>query len=117
MKRSLLTLVLSGLVGTLLVGNAEACHLKKCGCAPAPTCAVAQPAPCSTPAPAATCEPTCGPRRHLALFSCFKGLKLGLHRKAACAAPAAPCATVAYAAPTYYPTAPIYSSPQTSGQH
>ena len=40
MKRHLLTLVLSGLVGSLvLAGNAQACHKKKCTCAPAP-CAV-----------------------------------------------------------------------------
>ena len=49
MKRHLLTLVLSGLVGSLvLAGNAEACHKKKCTCAPAP-CAVAVACTCPLP--------------------------------------------------------------------
>ncbi len=89
MKRHLLTLVLSGLVGSLvLAGNAEACHKKKCTCAPAP-CAVAvcAPAPCAVavcapapcPAPAPVCAPTCAPRTHHGLFGCFKGLRLGCH--------------------------------------
>ena len=65
MKRHLLTLVLSGLVGSLvLAGNAEACHKKKCTCAPAP-CAVAvcAPAPCRcVPSPAvAVCTSSLSP--------------------------------------------------------
>ena len=117
MKRHLLTLVLSGLVGSLvLAGNAQACHKKRCTCASAPTCAVAVAAPC--PAPAPVCEPTCAPRRHLNLFACFKGLKLGCHKRAVCAeSVAAPCETVAYSAPVYYSAPPVYSSPQTSAQH
>src|SRR5271157_1305087 len=92
MKRHLLTLVLSGLVGSLvLAGNAEACHKKKCTCAPAP-CAVAAPcpapappctcapAPCAVaapcPAPAPVCEPTCAPRKHHCLFAGFRGMRL-----------------------------------------
>jgi hypothetical protein len=117
MKRHLLTLVLSGLVGSLvLAGDAQACHKKKCTCAAAPTCVVAAPAPC--PAPAPVCEPTCAPRKHHALFACFKGIKLGCHKKATvCAEPvAAPCETVAYSAPVSY-AAPVYSSPQGSAQH
>ncbi len=119
MKRHLLTLVLSGLVGTLvLAGDAQACHKKRCNCAPAPTCAVVEPAHCC-PAPAPVCEPTCAPKRHIALFACFKGIKLGCHKAApACAAPvAAPCETVAYAAPVYYSAPTVYSSPQVSAQH
>jgi hypothetical protein len=116
MKRHLLTLVLSGLVGTLvLAGNAQACHKKNCTHAPAP-CAVAVAAPC--PAPAPVCEPTCAPKKHVALFACFKGIKLGCHKKAVCAEPvAAPCATVAYSAPVYYSAPAVYSSPQVSAQH
>ena len=46
MKRHLLTLVLTGLVGSLvLAGDAQACHMKKCTTLPA-TCAVVEPAPC-----------------------------------------------------------------------
>src|SRR5271165_5910348 len=116
MKRHLLTLVLSGLVGSLvLAGNAEACHKKKCTCAPAP-CAVAvcAPAPCPAPAPVCApapcpapvpvCAPTCAPKKHCGLFGGFKGFGLGCHRKATvCAEPvAAPCETVAYSAPVYY---------------
>ncbi len=79
MKRHLLTLVLSGLVGSfVLAGNAEACHKKKCTCAPAPTCAVVVPAPCPPPAP--VCELTCAPKHH-GLFACFKGIKLGCHHR------------------------------------
>jgi len=115
MKRHLLTLVLSGLVGSfVLAGNAEACHKKRCNCAP-PPCAVAVAAPC--PAPAPVCKPACAPKEHHALFACFKGIKLGCHRKAVCAEPVAPCATVAYSAPVYYSAPPVYSSPQVSAQH
>ena len=126
MKRHLLTLVLSGLVGSLvLAGNAEACHKKRCTCAPAPcavavcapapTCVVAAPAPC--PAPAPVCEPTCAPKKHCGLFGGFKGFKLGCHKKAVCAAPVAPCETVVYSAPVCYSVPTVYSSPQVSAQH
>ncbi len=132
MKRHLLTLVLSGLVGSLvLAGNAEACHKKRCTCAPAPcavavcapapTCVVAQPAPC--PAPAPVCEPTCcAPKKHCGFFEGFKGFRLGCHRRATVcaepvAAPCAPCETVAYySAPVYYSAPAVYSSPQASAQ-
>jgi hypothetical protein len=126
MKRHLLTLVLSGLVGSLvLAGDAQACHKKKCTCAAAPTCAVAAPAPCAAPAP--VCEPTCAaPKKHCGLLAHFKGIKLGCHKKAAgCAAPvAAPCgetiaysAPVSYSAPVTYSAPAVYSSPQVSAQH
>ena len=87
MKRYLMTLILSGFLGSLvLVGNAEACHKKKCSHAPAPICAVVEPAPCPPPAP--VCEPVaCAPKQKCGLFSCFKGIKLGHHKKA-CAGPA-----------------------------
>jgi len=122
MKRHLLTLVLSGLVGSLvLAGNAEACHKKKCTCAPAP-CAVAVCAPAPCPAPAPVCAPTCAPKKHCGLFGGFKGFGLGCHRKATVcaepvAAPCAPCETVAYSAPVYYSAPAVYSSPQVSAQH
>jgi hypothetical protein len=115
MKRHLMTLILSGFVGALVLsGNAEACHKKKCACAPAP-CAVVQPVPCPPPAP--VCQPTCAPaRKKCGLFSCFKGVKmpkLGHHKKA-CAP--APCGEViVYNAPVTY-SAPVYSSPQASPQ-
>jgi hypothetical protein len=115
MKRHFMTLVLMGFAGSLfLVGNAEACHKRKCGCAPAP-CVVE--APCPPPAP--VCERTCAPKRTCGLFSCFKGLKLGCHRKAACA-PActpAPCGeVVAYSAPVTYSAPGVYTTPQGSAQ-
>ena len=132
MKRHLLTLVLTGLVGSLvLAGDAQACHMKKCHHAPAPTCAVVEPAPCPAPPPAPVCEPTCAPKvKKCGLFSHFKGINLGCHKKAACApAPVcepapAPCATcgpcgetVAYSAPVTYSAPAVYSSPQGSAQH
>jgi hypothetical protein len=122
MKRHLLTLVLSGLVGSLvLAGNAEACHKRRCTCAPAP-CAVAVCAPAPCPAPAPVCEPTCAPKKHCGLFGGFKGFRLGCHRRATVcaepvAAPCAPCETVAYSAPVYYSAPAVYSSPQVSAQH
>jgi len=140
MKRHLLTLVLSGLVGSLvLAGNAEACHKKRCTCAPAPCevpvcapapcpapapvcapapCAVAVCAPAPCPAPAPVCEPTCAPKKHCGLFGGFKGFRLGCHKRAVCAEPvAAPCEMVAYSAPVYYSAPAVYSSPQVSAQH
>jgi hypothetical protein len=122
MKRHLMTLILSGFVGSLvLVGNAEACHKKRCSCAPTPCCAVVEPAPCPPPAP--VCEPACAPRKHCGLFSGFKGIKLGgcFHKRscapAPCAAAPAPCGPVAYAAAPVTYAAPVYSSPQGSAQH
>ena len=122
MKRYLMTLVLSGLVGSLVLSsNAEACHKKKCACAPAPVCE----APCPPPAPVCEpCPPPCPPpAKKCCLFSGFKGFKLGCHKKACepapvCepAPPCAPCETVAYAPPVTY-AAPVMTSPQASYQH
>ena len=136
MKRHLLTLVLSGLVGSLvLAGEAQACHKKKCTCAAAPTCAVYEPAPCPAPAPvcapapcavavcapapcavaapcpapAPVCEPTCcAPKKHCGLFGGFKGFGLGCHRRATCCAQpvAVPCAPCE----TVAYSAPVYYS-------
>src|SRR3954468_17452648 len=123
MKRYLMTLILSGFLGSLvLVGNAEACHKKKCACAPVSTCAVLVPAPCPPPPPAPVCEPVaCAPKAKKC--GLFKGMKLGHHKKA-CAAPApVACETVAYEAPATYSapvsySAPVtYAAPQASAQH
>ena len=117
MKRHLLTLVLSGLVGSfVLAGNAEACHKKKCTCAPAP-CAVVEAVAAPCPAPAPVCEPTCAPKKKCGLFAHMKGMKLGCHKTAVCAKPVAPCETVAYSAPVYYSAPAVYSSAQVSAQH
>jgi hypothetical protein len=107
MKRHLMTLILSGFLGSMvLAGNAEACHKKKCRCAPTP-CAVVVPAPCP---PTPVCMPTCAPKVQKCggMFSCFKGMK---HGHKTCAAPAPCYTTIAYSAPA------VYSSPQTSAQH
>jgi hypothetical protein len=117
MIRPLTTLVLCGALGSMvLVGNAEACHKKKCGhvvtvcAAPAPAPCV-KPAPCPTPAPCVT-RTVCAPRPKL----CFK-LPTFCHKKPVCAAPVATCATTpvyySYATPVNYPTA----TPQASAQH
>jgi hypothetical protein len=50
MMRHLMTLVLSGILGSiLLAGNAEACHRKRCSCA--------APVACVTPAPVVCVQP------------------------------------------------------------
>ena len=121
MKRHLMTLILSGFVGSLvLVGNAEACHKKKCTCAPTPCCAVVEPAPCPPPAP--VCEPACAPKvKHCGLSPASRGSSWAVLpqegvRPGPVWAPA-PCGTVvAYSAPVTYST-PVYSSPQGSAQH
>jgi hypothetical protein len=117
MKRHLMTLILGGFLGSLvLVGNAEACHKKKCQCA-STTCTVVVSAPCPPPAP--VCQPVaCAPKAKKCggLFAGFKGHK---GRKAACAGAATYCETVVYQAPVSYsyPAPTTYSSPQTSAQH
>ena len=118
MKRHLLTLVLTGLVGSLVLsGDAQACHKKKCHHA-VTTCAVVEPAPCPAPPPAPVCEPTCAPKKKCGLFA-HKGMKLGCHKKAVCQSAPAPCVeTVAYySAPVSYSAPAVYSSPQGSAQH
>ena len=116
MKRYLMTLVLSGLVGSLvLVSSAQACH--KCARAPAPVCV----APCPPPAPVCVpAPPPCPPpAKKCALFSGFKGMKFGCHKKACAPAPVcapvpapapAPCETVVY-------SPPVMPCPQASCQH
>ncbi|WP_205678676.1 hypothetical protein [Aquisphaera insulae] len=128
MKRHALTLVLTGVLGSLfVVGTAEACHKKKHTCAapaPAPVCTV-EPAPVPAPAPCPAPEPTCAPApKKCGLFSHVKLPKFGglCHKKAACEpAPAPACVeTVAYAAPApVYATtqAPITATGQSSAQH
>jgi hypothetical protein len=105
MIRDLTTLVLCGVLGSMvLVGSAEACHLKKCGHAPVV---------CAAPAPA--CYTTCAPKvkHHFSLK-----LPSFCHKKAA---PVVACATPVYSAPgpVYYSTPQSYpvASPQTSAQH
>lgn len=120
MKRHLLTLVLGGFVGALvLAGNAEACHKKKCACAPAPAPCVVVAEPCPPPAPVCEPAPTCAPKKKCHLFAGFKGMKRGCHKKAVACAPApAPCGeVVAYSAPMVEAAPMIYSSPQASAQH
>ena len=58
MMRHLTTLVLCGVLGSMvLVGNAEACHKRSCGHAPV-VCAAPRPVPCVTYAPTYTaCAP------------------------------------------------------------
>jgi hypothetical protein len=120
MIRQLTTLILSGLLGSIvLVGNAEACHQKRCGCAPAVACAAPQPAPCvqvvkpCKPAPCAWPVATqcCAPKVKTCHFRLPK-----FHHKS-CASPVAlACVTPVYygaPAPAGYPVA----SPQGSAQH
>src|SRR5262245_10036470 len=120
MMRHVLTLVLSGILGSIVLsGNAEACHKKRCGCvasrvyvAPAPVVCpqpvaqvqavqYVQPAPCVRPVACAPRPKKCG------------GFLSGLCHKrraitVACAAP------VSYGAPAAY--GPYVASPQASAQ-
>jgi hypothetical protein len=107
MIRHLTTLVLCGVLGSMvLVGNAEACHKRKCGCAPV-VCAAPKPAPCVTYAP-------CAPK----VKHCSFKLPTLCHKKTpVCTTTIAYCApapiSYSYAAPVSYPAA----SPQASAQH
>jgi hypothetical protein len=109
MIRHLTTLVLCGVLGSMvLVGNAEACHKKKCG---------HTPVVCAAPAP--VCNTTCAPKVCAPKIKhCSFKLPSFCHKKAA---PAVACATPVYSAPlpVYY-SAPVgypIASPQTSAQH
>ena len=114
MKRHLLTLVLSGLVGSfVLAGNAEACHKKRCTCAPAPACVVAAPSP--SPSRRRLSRPVALPGRTTLCSPASRESSWAATRKPL-AAPVATCETIAYSAPISY-SAPVYSSPQVSAQH
>ena len=88
MKRYLMTLVLSGFVGSLvLVGNAEACHKKKCACAPAPTCAVVEPAPCPPAGPGLRARRLRAQAKKCGLFSASRESSSATTRRPAPALP------------------------------
>jgi hypothetical protein len=109
MVRHLTTLVLGGILGSMvLVGNAEACHRKKCChvvCVVPPVCV--KPV-CPPPVPCVQTVAYCPPP-----VKCCK-IKLCLpkfcHKKVYCPPPV----VVACATPVYY-GAPV-GSPQASGQ-
>jgi hypothetical protein len=108
MIRPLTTLVLCGVLGSMvLVGNAEACHKRQCGCAPV-VCAAPKPIPFVTYAPCAPKVKHCGFK--------FK-LPTLCHKKPVCTTTVAYCSPApvysSYAAPSSYPAA----SPQASAQH
>jgi hypothetical protein len=104
MVRNLTTLILSGVLGSIVMaGNAEACHKARCACpTPAPVCCTVvyvQPAPCVTPC--------CAPKVKHCKFTLPK---LFCHKKVVtCATPVC----YAVAAPVSYPA----PSPQSSAQH
>ena len=119
MMRHLTTLVLTGVLGSLLlVGNAEACHRKRCACAAPVTCApvvtCSKPAPppkpvvCHKPVVVKTCAPKvkkCG----------LGGLFANLCHKKSCAPAPAPCAApvaYAYSYSTVVPSGQVMPAPQ-----
>jgi hypothetical protein len=114
MIRHSMTLVLGGLLGSMvLVGNAEACHKKRCGHMQT-VCAAPAPVVCVAPAPRpATCVTpmACAPK----VKHCSFKLPTFCHKKPVCAKPVAPCGptVMAYASPVSYPIA----TPQASAQH
>jgi hypothetical protein len=118
MIRPLMTVVLSGILGSMvLVGNAEACHKRKCGCAKPVACQAA-PAPCVKPV--AYCRPAPCPKP-VATKCCtprVKTCKLTLPKlcfKKKCAPPPViVCASPAYCAvaPAGYPVPSSQASPQ-----
>jgi hypothetical protein len=120
MIRHLTTLILTGLLGSIvLVGNAEACLRPKCGCGAPVICRAPRPAPCvqkvkfCKPAPCARPVATtcCAPRIKLCSFRLPKF----------CQRKCAPPTTVACAGPVCYavatPVGQPVASPQTSAQH
>jgi len=115
MVRHLTTLVLGGILGTMLmVGNAEACHKKKCGHGAPVACAA--PVVCPAPVVCAPVAKTCAPKVKCCKLTLPKlCLPKFCHKKTCAPAPVAlACATpVIYAAPVGYPVA----SPQSSAQH
>jgi hypothetical protein len=120
MIRHLTTLVLSGLLGSIvLVGNAEACHRAKCRCAAPVVCVVPQPAPCVTVVK--HCKPArCV--RPVATTCCAPKIKLcSFHLPKLCHKKCAPPPTLACTTPVCYaaaaPVAYPAASPQASSQH
>ena len=122
MIRYLTTLILSGILGSMvLVGNAEACHKRNCGHV-ATVCIVA-PAPCVTPV--ACCKPAPCPKpvvtkcRAPKVRTCKITLpKLCLPKL--CVKKCPPPVVLACAVPVYYAPSPVgypVASPQTSAQH
>jgi hypothetical protein len=109
MMRQLTTLVLAGILGTLVMaGNAEACHKKKCACAPAPM--VCAPAPVMKPMPCAKPVKTCAPK----VKKCGGGgLFAGLgHKKAVATVACATPVSYAYSTPVVAPSGQYIGTPQ-----
>ncbi len=103
MMRHLTTLVLAGVLGTLVMaGNAEACHKKKCACAPAPV--VYAPMPCAKPVK------TCAPK----VKKCGGGgLFAGLcHKKPVATVACATPVSYAYSTPLVAPSGQYFGTPQ-----
>jgi hypothetical protein len=117
MIRHLMTLVLSAILGSIvLVGNADACHNRKCGCTAPVTCRVSatacikpvkncKPAPCVKPVVANRCALRVRTCRLTLPKLCFKQCPRSL---LACASPVY-CAVLPGPKPG--------PSPQASAQH
>jgi hypothetical protein len=117
MMRHLTTLVLTGVLGTLLLaGNAEACHKKRCSCAAPVACAPVviyhKPAPppkpvvCYQPVVVKTCAPKVKKCGHGGLFA-----KL-CHKKTCAPAPCATPVAYAYSYSTVVPSGQVMPAPQ-----
>jgi hypothetical protein len=75
MMRHLTTLVLTGVLGTLVMtGNAEACHKKRCGCAAPVSCA---PVATACPRPVVYRQPAACPRPVVTKSCGHKAAKCG----------------------------------------
>jgi hypothetical protein len=117
MVRHLTTLVLGGILGSMvLVGNAEACHRRKCSHVAPVVCAapvVCVTPVCPPPVPCVKTVATCAPKVKCCKITLPKlCLPKLCHKKSYCPPPV----TVACATPVYY-SAPVgYPSPQASGQ-
>jgi hypothetical protein len=113
MVRHLTTLILGGILGSMvLVGNAQACHKTKCR-HKAPVACAPTPAPCVQPVAYCKPAPTCAPK----VKHCKLTLPKFCHKKTCAPAPVVlACATPVYVAPAAYPVAYPVGSPQVSGQ-
>jgi hypothetical protein len=124
MVRHLTTLILGGILGSMvLVGNAEACHRRKCSHVAPPACAAPTvcvkpvcppPAPCVKPVSYCAPKANCAPKVKCCKITLPKLCFPKFCQKRSCPPPVVlACATpVTYAAPIAYPSA----SPQASGQ-